>query len=113
MIIITEFQSTVDPWMCVRVLAYIVLLWLDLIQKKIISPETGSPPVFPIILYTGEENWNAPVDISKLFSPDAKLIEKYLPSFKCLLVKEKDLSDALLLENKNFFTLFERLKRAT
>ena len=111
-IIITEFQSTVDRWICVRILAYMVLLWLDLVLRKMVTAESGLPPVFPIILYRGTTEWTAPVEISKLLSKDAAYLMKYQPSFKFLLIKEKDLTDSLLSTNKNFFSLFERIMRA-
>ena len=31
--LLLEFQSTIDPWMAVRILAYTALLWQDLIKS--------------------------------------------------------------------------------
>ena len=50
-IVLIEFQSTVQKFMAVRVLHYIMSFYLDLIKQKSLKT---LPPVFPIVLYNGK-----------------------------------------------------------
>ncbi|MBI5780301.1 MAG: Rpn family recombination-promoting nuclease/putative transposase, partial [Rhodocyclales bacterium] len=51
-----EFQSSIDPWMAVRLITYVGLLYQDLIK---VGQITGRrlPPVLPVVFYTGEVRW--------------------------------------------------------
>ena len=62
--ILIEFQSTVDPFMALRVLNYITNFYMDfLVNNKSVKK---LPAVFPIVLYNGEARWTAPVNLSEL-----------------------------------------------
>ena len=50
--LLIEFQSSVDRFMAVRVLTYLMLLYEDLILKKRLTRSGMLPPVVPIVLYT-------------------------------------------------------------
>ena len=52
--ILIEFQSKVDPWMAVRMMSYVGLLYQDLIRKKQVLPHRKLPPILPIVLYNGD-----------------------------------------------------------
>ena len=41
--ILIEFQSTVDPWMAVRIMTYVGLLYQDLIKQKQVLPRRRLP----------------------------------------------------------------------
>ena len=47
--VLLEFQSTVDQSMALRVLNYVVNLYMDLDRSR--SAGEKLPPVFPIVLY--------------------------------------------------------------
>lgn len=47
--ILLEFQSTVDPYMSVRIMTYVGLLYQDLIRSKVLKPGSRLPPVLPIV----------------------------------------------------------------
>ena len=112
LLLILEFQSSTDTWMPVRILAYTALLWLDLIEKKLVSVETKLPPVFPIILYRGTEKWEGPLDIEHLLSPAAMRMVKYQPSNLTLLVREELFKNDLLNKNSDLYALFLLIRRA-
>ncbi len=112
LLLILEFQSSTDTWMPVRILAYTALLWLDLIEKGFVSAETKLPPVFPIVLYSGKEKWEEPLDIEHLLSPTAMRIVKYQPSNLSLLIREDLIKNELLNENSDFYALFLLIRRA-
>ena len=111
LLLILEFQSTKDIWIPVRILAYTALLWLDLLEQKI-PMKDGLPPVFPIVLYSGTEKWNATLSVRNLISPVAHRILKYQPDNLALLVSEHVIQDEVLNKNSDFYALFLELKRA-
>ena len=65
-VILLEFQSSVDRFMALRVLAYITDFYLDYVhsQKRI----RRLPPVFPIVLYNGKKRWTAPTNLADLIA---------------------------------------------
>jgi predicted transposase/invertase (TIGR01784 family) len=52
--LLIEFQSTADPWMAVRMMTYLGLLYQDLIRRGDVLPGRRLPPVLPIVLYNGK-----------------------------------------------------------
>ncbi|WJJ93529.1 Rpn family recombination-promoting nuclease/putative transposase [Neopusillimonas aromaticivorans] len=51
--LLIEFQSESDPWMPVRMMVYVGLLYQDLIRRGDVLPGNRLPPVLPIVLYNG------------------------------------------------------------
>lgn len=64
--ILIEFQSKVDPWMAVRMMSYVGLLYQDLIKAKQMLAQRKLPPVLPIVLYNSDAPWTAATDIAEL-----------------------------------------------
>ncbi len=62
--ILVEFQSTVEPFMALRVLNYITNFYMDFLVNN--SGVKKLPAVFPIVLYNGSAPWTAPVNLSAL-----------------------------------------------
>lgn len=52
--LLLEFQSQPDPWMPVRVLVYVGLLYQHLLREGRHTPNGQLPPVFPLVLYNGD-----------------------------------------------------------
>ena len=69
--VMIEAQRKRDSLMAVRLLNYTTALWLQLRDSGTASRKTGLPPVFPLVIYSGEEPWNEPFDLSSLLSPQA------------------------------------------
>ena len=63
--LLIEFQSSVDPFMAVRVLAYLGLLYQDIIRTGGLTAECLLPPVLPVVLYNGRPRWNAPEEVAE------------------------------------------------
>ncbi len=55
--ILIEFQSTVDRFMSLRMLHYIIELYEDFVKNHRLK---NLPAVFPVMLYNGEKMWRAP-----------------------------------------------------
>ena len=88
--ILLEFQSTVDPWMAVRIMTYVGLLYQDLIQAKQLTPGRKLPPILPIVLYNGNHHWTAATNISHLIQDIPGGLSLYRPGMQYLLLAERD-----------------------
>ncbi len=85
--LLIEFQSRVDRFMAVRILAYIMLLYEDLILKKRLTRLRKLPPVAPIVLYNGLRKWTAPLQVAELIE-SLPGFEAFLPRFEYLVIDE-------------------------
>jgi len=74
--LLIEFQSTVDPWMAVRIMTYVGLLYQDLIRRGDVLKDRKLPPVLPIVLYNGDAKWTAATDIAALIPKAPGLVAK-------------------------------------
>ncbi len=61
-----EFQTTVDRYMAVRLLACVSLLYQGLIRAGQLPASGKLPPVVPIGLYNGRGRWTAPLNVTGL-----------------------------------------------
>ena len=102
--ILIEFQSTVDPFMALRVLNYITNFYMDfLVNNKSVKK---LPAVFPIVLYNGEARWTAPVNLSELIEQTPPL-GAFALDFQYFLIAENQYSQEALLNIRNIVsTLF-------
>ena len=102
--ILIEFQSTVEPFMALRVLNYITNFYMDFIVNN--SGVKKLPAVFPIVLYNGEDRWTAPVKLSALIDQTPPLGAFGL-DFQYFLIAENEYSQEALLRIRNIVsTLF-------
>jgi predicted transposase YdaD len=53
--LLLELQSTVAPWMALRLMVYTGLLYQDLIKTGEVRSHDKLPPVFPLVLYNGRK----------------------------------------------------------
>ncbi len=61
--LLLEFQSTVDRFMAVRMMRYIMEFYEYLTKSRRIKT---LPAVFPLLLYNGERRWTAPINLGSL-----------------------------------------------
>lgn len=103
-VILLEFQSTVDRYMALRVLNYIIAFYLDYAHSQ--THPGKLPPVFPIVLYRGKRRWTAPVRISDLIE-QPELLGRFAVQFEYFKINERDFTRDELLQIGNIFsTLF-------
>ena len=98
--LLLEFQSTVDYYMPMRMLRYIMEFYDDLTENFRIPPGK-LPPVFPLMLYNGEPKWNAPVSIRDIIDCSLFGDLRYIPDFNYFKIAENEFDEAALLEIKN------------
>ena len=102
--ILIEFQSTVDPFMALRVLNYITNFYMDFLVNN--TGVKKLPAVFPIVLYNGGPAWTAPVNLSALIEQPPPLGTFGL-DFQYFLIAENQYSQEALLKIRNIVsTLF-------
>ena len=107
-LVLLEFQSTVDRTMAVRVLTYSALLYQDLLRS---SPEP-LPPVLPIVLHHGPGRWTAAVDVAGLAAPSGAFLAPYQPVQRYFLLDVGDYTDAPLPHGRNLVAALVRLERS-
>ena len=102
--LLIEFQSTVDRFMALRVLHYITSFCMDYRrgQKK----ASKLPALFPLVLYNGDELWNAPVNVEDMIEHEPDL-GRYTLRFEYFKLAENEYSRETLLALRNIVaTLF-------
>jgi hypothetical protein len=62
--VLLEFQSTVDKWMALRMLNYITDFYMS--WRKDHEDAQKLPPIFPLLLYNGDERWRAATSNPKI-----------------------------------------------
>lgn len=95
--LLLEFQSSVDTFMSLRLLEYIVQFYKDLLK---VEKHDLLPPVFPVVLYSGDNKWTAPVQFQKLIIPTS-VPKKYLPDFRYYKIAVNEIPTDRLYRIKN------------
>lgn len=71
--VLMELQSTVQRFMALRLLGYLLQLCVALLTYgKFLAahrPRRLLPPVLAVVLYNGEKPWTAPLSLAELFKP--------------------------------------------
>ena len=86
LVLMLEFQSTVDPWMAVRILTYTGLLHEDLIRRGALSAQGKLPPVLPVVFYNGERRWGAAREVGELIARVGGALRGHQPSQRHIVV---------------------------
>ncbi len=99
--LLIEFQSTVDKFMALRILRYELEFYDFYIKSQIEKKQSIDklPPLFPILLYNGNDTWTAPTNIKDLIKSD--IPAQYIPDFSYFKVIENTFSREHLLNIKN------------
>jgi predicted transposase/invertase (TIGR01784 family) len=100
-VLLIEFQSTSDAFMSARILSYIGNLYLEIIRTEKITSNQKLPPVFPLVVYNGQEAWKAAKSFKEIVYCPYKSLNKYIPDVFYELFEEREvfkkISDPQLL----------------
>jgi predicted transposase/invertase (TIGR01784 family) len=110
--LLIEFQSTIDPFMAVRMCSYTMLLYQDLIKSKQIKNREKLPPVFPLVLYNGNKRWNSSTQLSDLIIDFPSGFGQYRPQFEYQLLDEGTFQLSELKPLKNLVAAIFSLENA-
>jgi predicted transposase/invertase (TIGR01784 family) len=92
-----EFQSTVDRFMALRMARYVFEFYQEI--QRITKSELLNPS-FPILIYNGNETWDAPERFSELLYQSA-IPKVYLPEFKYFKIAINEISKRDLVKIRN------------
>ena len=110
--LLLEFQSTVDPFMAVRIMTYLGLLYQDLIKAKAWTPTGKLPPVLPLVLYNGAQRWLAAQNVADLIEVVPGGLEQYRPQLQYLLLDEGVFEETELAGLRNLAAALFRLENS-
>jgi hypothetical protein len=86
--LLLEFQSRDEHFMAVRVMAYLGLLYQDLIRQLGLKAGDPLPFVLPIVLYNGHARWTSPTNTTALVPNAPAGLEAFRPRVEYLLLDE-------------------------
>ena len=111
--VLLEFQSSIDPFMAVRIMVYVGLLYQDLIKSGRVRAGELLPPVLPLVLYNGEPRWNAALTVEDLIEEAPKGLERYRPRIEYLLLDEGTYSRSTLEPLRNLAAALFRMENSS
>ena len=94
LVLLLEFQATVDPAMALRMLTYTALLYQRLDADGVLRDHGALPPVLPVVLYNGCRPWKAPVEMTDLVAVGSDVLAPYQPSQRYYLLDGARMADA-------------------
>ena len=105
--LLIEFQSTVDRFMVLRLLSYMMFFYLELIKDENVRKSECLPAVFPVLLYSGEQTWTAPQSLDEIIRVPSGMPSVFIPSFRYFKIAENEWnSESLLLMDNIVARLF-------
>jgi predicted transposase YdaD len=110
--LLIEFQSAIEPYMAVRILTYVGLLYQDLIKARQLPEDGRLPPVLPIVLYNGSVRWSAADELSVLIQRGPSAMKAYVPQMRYLLIDEARYRDSELAPLRNLVAALFRLENS-
>lgn len=110
LLVLFEFQSTVDYRMAFRMMNYAGGIWTGL-DSDHLGPGRVFPLVVPVVVYSGQQRWAAPVDIRDLLAPGPHDLLGSRPRHRYLLINLQRLDPASLPED-NVLSMIAALEQA-
>lgn len=95
--LLIEFQSTVDHFMALRMASYVFQFHQEIVET---TKCTSLQPVFPILIYNGDDPWTAPDSFRKLLAPSDVPV-MYLPEFRYYKIAINEIPKRQLVELRN------------
>ena len=110
--LLIELQSTVDPFMALRMMVYVGLLYQRLVQERQLADSGRLPPVLPLVLYNGNASWTAAREVSELIEEVPGGLEQYRPRLRYCLLDEIRIADSELESLRNLAAALFRLEKS-
>ena len=124
LLVLLEFQSTVDRHMAARILAYTARMYLKLIRGGRLPADGRLPPVLPVVIYNGERRWSAAAEVGETIASVGEALAPFQPRQRHLVIDEhalrvEDLPEAnvvsaqIALEQGSVSTMAAVLRRVS
>ena len=110
LLVLFEFQSTVDRRMAFRMMNYAGGIWMGL-NSDHLGPGRVFPLVLPVVVYSGRRRWTAPRDVRDLLTPAPHGLLGSRPRHPYLLIELQRLGPPPLPE-ENVLSMIAALERA-
>ena len=114
-VLMLEFQSSPDPLMALRMMTYTALYFERTAKNHKWSELRGLPPVLPIVLYNGSDDWDAKRNVRELILLDEDSpLAQYQPKMEYCLIDVGDYPQERLREGEDLVStlfLLEQAKR--
>ncbi len=110
-LVLLEFQSTIDRRMALRMTDYTIRVLRGLSRDELGS-RGEYPVVLPIVVYNGEQRWTAAKDIRDLFGPVPQELLGYMPRHRYLLINVQAI-DPSALPRENVLAMIARMEQAS
>ena len=88
LLVLLEFQSTVDRHMAARVLAYTAQTFVKLIRNDALPADGKLPPVLPVVIYNGRTRWSAPEEVGEMIAAAGGGLAPFQPRQRYLLLDQ-------------------------
>ena len=88
LLVLLEFQSTVDRHMAARILAYTARMYLKLIRGGRLPADGRLPPVLPVVIYNGERRWSAAAEVGETIASVGEALAPFQPRQRHLVIDE-------------------------
>jgi hypothetical protein len=98
--------------MAMRMLVYVGLLYQELIKGGHFTNSGKLPPVFPLVLYNGEQPWRAAENTAGLIEALPGGLVDYRPDLRYMLIDENRYADQALPEAENLAAALFRLENS-
>ena len=98
--------------MIVRITEYFSLLCKDIIRSQHLKKDDRLPPILPIVLYSGSREWDAPQNLSELFTNVPKVFTQYQVQASYFLIAENQFSDEELRSKDNLAAIMFRMENS-
>ncbi|MCX7814855.1 MAG: Rpn family recombination-promoting nuclease/putative transposase [Tepidimonas ignava] len=89
--LLLEFQQEPEAHMALRMLGYVALLAQHLVQERQLNDDGTIPALLPVVLYTGDSAWHAPVQVADLFDASLPALQPYVPRLQHVLLQQHKL----------------------
>jgi hypothetical protein len=114
LLVLLEFQSTSDPWMALRILVYVGLLWQHLVKEGRLLPDGRLPPVLPIVVYNGKKAWAASDTLRPLIGlEDGSRLWQWQPNMGYYVIDEGRFGDEELAKREGLVALLFGIESVT
>jgi hypothetical protein len=84
--VLLEFQSQPDRWMALRMQVYSGLLHQELLKEGTLAPASNLPAVLPLVIYSGDEPWNASSELADLAPRVLRGLRGHQPTLRYRLI---------------------------
>ncbi|MBF0311652.1 MAG: Rpn family recombination-promoting nuclease/putative transposase [Magnetococcales bacterium] len=108
--ILLEFQSSKDNFMPLRVGDYMFSLYQDLRRAKQL-PDKKLPPILPVVVYTGKQRWDVPLDVNEMIVPVPGL-DVYQVRMRYLVLDVVSMAESELESLRNLAAVLFRLEKS-